>query len=78
MKTGTAPGADRSIQTAFLHACAQEGSNVRLYLLSGVRLEGQLTGFDQFTILLEQNGLHQQVEKSAIAYVEKMPSSASA
>ncbi len=57
------------LQEAVYSASMAEKSIVTIYLLNGVKLIGAITGYDQFTLLLERDGICQQVEKSAIAAV---------
>ena len=57
------------LQETVFSASMAEKSPVTVYLLNGVKLVGIITGYDQFTLLLERDGIAQQVEKSAIAAV---------
>ena len=55
------------LQNPFL--TAHQGKRVVVYLLNGIRLTGTLRSFDQFTLLLDNNGQQQLVFKHACATV---------
>ena len=59
---------DRSLQEPFLNALRKERIPVSIYLVSGIKLQGEIESFDQFVILL-RNTVSQMIYKSAISTV---------
>ena len=57
-----------SLQDPFLNALRKERVPVSIYLVSGIKLQGQIESFDQFVILLK-NAVSQMVYKHAISTV---------
>jgi host factor-I protein len=57
-----------SLQEPFLNALRKEKIPVSIFLVSGIKLQGQIESFDQFVILLK-NGVNQMIYKSAISTV---------
>ncbi len=57
-----------SAQEPFLNGLRREKIPVTLYLVNGVKLQGQVEGFDQFVILLKNRGT-QLVFKHAISTI---------
>jgi host factor-I protein len=58
----------QSLQDPFLNALRKERVPVSIYLVSGIKLQGQIESFDQFVILL-RNTVSQMIYKSAISTV---------
>ena len=58
----------QSLQDPFLNALRRERVPVSIYLLNGIKLQGQIESFDQFVILLK-NTVSQMVYKHAISTV---------
>ncbi len=58
----------QSLQDPFLNALRRERIPVSIYLVNGIRLQGQVESFDQFVILLK-NTVSQMVYKHAISTV---------
>ena len=58
----------QSLQEPFLNALRKEKIPVSIFLVSGIKLQGQIESFDQFVILLK-NGVNQMIYKSAISTV---------
>ena len=58
----------QSIQDPFLNALRKDRIPVSIYLVSGIKLQGQIESFDQFVILL-RNTISQMIYKSAISTV---------
>ena len=58
----------QSLQDPFLNALRQDRVPVSIYLVSGIKLQGQIESFDQFVILL-RNSVSQMIYKSAISTV---------
>lgn len=57
-----------TLQDPFLNALRKEKIPVSIYLVSGIKLQGQIESFDQFVILLK-NTVSQMVYKHAISTV---------
>lgn len=58
------------LQDLFLAAAARESERMTLFLVNGVMLQGSVTGFDQFSIVLERGGMAQLVYKHAISTLQ--------
>jgi host factor-I protein len=57
-----------TLQDPFLNVLRKERIPVSIYLVSGIKLQGQIESFDQFVILLK-NAVNQMVYKHAISTV---------
>ena len=69
----TPAAVDRSkagLQDLFLAAAAREQQRMTLFLVNGVMLQGSVTGFDQFSLILERGGQIQMVYKHAISTLQ--------
>ncbi|ECW0288397.1 RNA chaperone Hfq [Salmonella enterica subsp. enterica serovar Enteritidis] len=58
----------QSLQDPFLNALRRERVPVSIYLVNGIKLQGQIESFDQFVILLK-NTVSQMVYKHVISTV---------
>jgi host factor-I protein len=58
----------QSLQDPFLNALRKERIPVAIYLVNGIKLQGQIDSFDQFVVLLK-NSVSQMVYKHAISTV---------
>lgn len=58
----------QSLQEPFLNALRRERVPVAIYLVNGIKLQGQIESFDQFVILLK-NSVSQMIYKHAISTV---------
>ena len=58
-----------SLQDAFLNLLRKEKSSVTVFLVKGVKLQGIVTWFDNFSILLRRDGQSQLVYKHAISTI---------
>ena len=58
----------QSLQDPFLNALRKEKVPVSIYLVNGIKLQGQVDSFDQFVVLL-RNSVSQMVYKHAISTV---------
>jgi host factor-I protein len=58
------------LQDLFLAAAARDQERMTLFLVNGVMLQGGVTGFDQFSLLLERGGQIQLVYKHAISTLQ--------
>ena len=57
-----------TLQDPFLNAIRKERIPVSIFLVSGIKLQGQIESFDQFVILLK-SAVSQMVYKHAISTV---------
>ena len=57
-----------SLQEPFLNALRKEKVPVSIFLVNGIKLQGQIESFDQFVVLLK-NSVSQMVYKHAISTV---------
>ncbi len=67
------------LQDPFLNTLRKERIPVSIYLVNGIKLQGQIESFDQFVVLL-RNSVSQMVYKHAISTIVpgrsvKIPSS---
>jgi len=56
------------LQDPFLNALRRENVMVSIYLINGIKLQGQIDSFDQFVILLK-NSVNQMIYKHAISTI---------
>jgi len=62
----------QNVQDVFLNYIRKNKSSVTIFLVNGVKLQGIVTWFDNFSVLLRRDGHTQLVYKHAISTV--MPS----
>ncbi|MEM9169874.1 MAG: RNA chaperone Hfq [Pseudomonadota bacterium] len=62
----------QNLQDVFLNSVRKEKTPVTIFLVNGVKLQGIVTWFDNFCVLLKRDGQAQLVYKHAISTV--MPS----
>ncbi len=58
----------QSLQDPFLNILRKEKVPVSIYLVNGIKLQGQIDSFDQFVVLLK-NSVNQMVYKHAISTI---------
>lgn len=58
----------QTLQEPFLNALRKEKVPVSIYLVNGIKLQGQVDSFDQFVVLLK-NSVNQMVYKHAISTI---------
>ncbi len=58
----------QTLQEPFLNALRREHVSVSIFLVNGIKLQGQIDSFDQFVILLKNN-VSQIVYKHAISTI---------
>ena len=58
----------QTLQDPFLNILRKEKIPVSIYLVNGIKLQGQVDSFDQFVVLLK-NSVNQMVYKHAISTV---------
>ena len=61
-----------NLQDTFLNSVRKNKNPVTLFLVNGVKLQGVITWFDNFSVLLRREGTVQLVYKHAISTI--MPS----
>ena len=66
------PDKSLSLQDQFLNSVRRSKTPVTIFLMKGVKLQGVITWFDNFCVLLRRDGQSQLVYKHAISTV--MPS----
>ena len=65
-------GKTQNVQDEFLNHIRKQKTPVTIFLVNGVKLQGIVTWFDNFSVLLRRDGHTQLVYKHAISTV--MPS----
>jgi len=58
----------QALQDPFLNALRKERIPVSIFLVNGIKLQGQIESFDQFVVLLK-NSVNQMIYKHAISTV---------
>lgn len=58
----------QSLQDPFLNRLRKEKVPVSIYLVNGIKLQGQIESFDQFVILL-RNTVNQMIYKHAVSTI---------
>lgn len=71
---GTSMAAEKTqnLQDTFLNQVRKQKTPLTIFLVNGVKLQGVITWFDNFCVLLRRDGISQLVYKHAISTV--MPS----
>ena len=59
----------QNLQDAFLNHVRKQKFSVTVFLINGVKLQGVITWFDNFCILLRRDGQSQLVYKHAISTI---------
>ena len=65
-----ADGGKAGLQDLFLAASTRDHERMTLFLINGVMLQGSVTGFDQFSLVLERGGQIQLAYKHAISTLQ--------
>ncbi len=63
-----------NLQDSFLNQVRKENVAVTIYLVNGFQLKGMVRGFDNFTVILENDNKQQLVYKHAISTITPMQS----
>ena len=63
------PDKNQNLQDVFLNHVRKNKSPVTVFLVNGVKLQGIITWFDNFCVLLRRDGHSQLVYKHAISTV---------
>ncbi|MDO5686371.1 MAG: RNA chaperone Hfq [Neisseria sp.] len=59
----------QQLQDPFLNALRKEHVPVSIYLVNGIKLQGQVESFDQYVVLLRNSAVTQMVYKHAISTI---------
>ena len=59
----------QNLQDAFLNHVRKQKISVTVFLINGVKLQGMITWFDNFCVLLRRDGMSQLVYKHAISTI---------
>ncbi len=62
----------QNLQDTFLNAVRKSKAPVTIFLLNGVKLQGVISWFDNFCVLLRRDGQSQLVYKHAISTIMPM------
>lgn len=58
-----------NLQDSFLNQVRKENISVIIYLVNGFQLKGMVRGFDNFTVILENDSKQQLIYKHAISTI---------
>lgn len=58
-----------NLQDSFLNQVRKENMPVTIFLVNGFQLKGHVKGFDNFTVILDNEGKQQMVYKHAISTI---------
>ncbi len=64
-----AAGKSQNVQHVFLNYVRKNKTPLTVFLVNGVKLQGVITWFDNFCVLLRRDGISQLVYKHAISTV---------
>ena len=59
----------QNLQEIFLNRARREKMQVTVFLVNGFQLKGVVTGFDNFTMVLETDGKQQMIYKHAVSTI---------
>ena len=59
---------EASLQDTFLERCCKENIPVDIFLVSGIKLKGQIESYDQYSIFLK-NGSSQLIYKHQVSTI---------
>jgi len=57
----------QNLQDVFLNQARRTGMPLTVFLVNGFQLRGTVTGFDNFTVVLDSEGKQQMIYKHAIS-----------
>jgi host factor-I protein len=61
-----------NLQDVFLNQVRKEHISITIYLVNGFQLKGNVRGFDNYTIVLDNDGKQQLVYKHAVSTIVPM------
>ena len=62
---------NQNLQDVFLNTARRQHISVTLFLVNGVKLQGLITWFDNYSILLKRDGHLQLVYKHAVSTIHR-------
>jgi host factor-I protein len=69
MNTATAVEKKQNLQDTFLNSVRRSKTPLTIFLVNGVKLQGVVSWFDNFCVLLRRDGQSQLVYKHAISTI---------
>jgi len=69
MNTATAVEKKQNLQDTFLNSVRKSKTPLTIFLVNGVKLQGVVSWFDNFCVLLRRDGQSQLVYKHAISTI---------
>jgi host factor-I protein len=69
MNTSTAVDKKQNLQDTFLNSVRRSKTPLTIFLVNGVKLQGVVSWFDNFCVLLRRDGQSQLVYKHAISTI---------
>ena len=69
MNTATAVDKKQNLQDTFLNSVRRAKTPLTIFLINGVKLQGVVSWFDNFCVLLRRDGQSQLVYKHAISTI---------
>ncbi len=63
----------QAVQEVFLRHIQDQRVPVTMFLKNGIKLQGYLTAFDSFCVLLTREGQSQIIYKQAISTIQPLP-----
>ncbi|HZZ90842.1 MAG TPA: RNA chaperone Hfq [Caulobacteraceae bacterium] len=69
MNTATAVDKKQNLQDTFLNSVRRSKTPLTIFLVNGVKLQGVVSWFDNFCVLLRRDGQSQLVYKHAISTI---------
>lgn len=63
-----------NLQDSFLNQVRKDNIAVTIYLVNGFQIKGQVRGFDNFTVILENDNRQQMIYKHAISTIMPLQS----
>lgn len=71
-KDGSAGGGKLKLQDIFLSRVRDSETQVTMFLVNGVMLQGEIAAYDLFSVLLERDGYVQLVYKHAVSTIQPL------
>ncbi|MCH3915647.1 MAG: RNA chaperone Hfq [Acidaminococcaceae bacterium] len=69
MTTTTNSGKPLNLQDSFLNKVRKENIVVTVFLVNGFQIRGSVSGFDNFTVIIDTEGKEQLIYKHAISTI---------
>lgn len=60
---------DQNLQDLFLNTCRKSKAPVTIFLVNGVKLQGTISRFDNYCVMLSRDSILQMVYKHAISTI---------